>query len=610
MDYWAHWPNISWEEAKLMKSKIDPDALKKMAWETRYPYPTIMREVVNDIKFGARLGVAHSYRVESHSTNAPSAYDFGDRVSDSLCKMMQDGYIMGPFDEVDIPFEANRFSGLMVKLKPDGSARLILNLSKGDPYSVNEGIDSSDFPSVMSSTTEFVRVLNRNGKGALMTKIDWASAYKQIRINHEDIWQQGFKWLGKTFYELCMVFGASSSAGLFDRLAKVILHIVLTKSGMPRRSVIQHLDDVCSASPRGSSRAKDFYDSFKTICKDLGVQLAPEGDKDKEFGPTTKGLVLGIVYDTINWTWSIKEDKLSIILNRIQDCEENESMTLREVKSLCGKLIDIRCLYPDFKFYLGNLIMDSTNSGTDMSIQVSLSKWSRLDLGWWFRTLPIVIGGTIPVIDLNPKPNAVKIFTDAAGGSTTTNDNGIGSCIFPGVWARLTHGSKTNNGLNAADGKSLAHKLSVWELVGPLLAISSAPDHVRNKQVSAFVDNMGAVRWWHKGWAKGCNLGNSIIRALHQVTKALNVDLYIHHVPRCSCREALVADAISKGDFRVFRTLMRGAERFPRRAPKSLEYWVKNPKPDRELGDKILQEMSISTRVLGFCNKRKTRWDT
>ena len=120
---------------------------------------------------------------------------------------------------------------------------------------------------------------------------------------------------------------------------------------------------------------------------------------------------------------------------------------------------------------------------------------------------------------------------------------------------------------------------------------------------------MGSVRWWAKGWANGCNLGNSVIRALHLVTKALNVDLYIHHIPRCSCMEALVADAISKGDFRVFRTLMRGAERFPRRAPKSLECWVQNPKPDRELGDKILQEMSLSTRLLGYCKKRKQRWD-
>ena len=158
----------------------------------------------------------------------------------------------------------------------------------------------------------------------------------------------------------------------------------------------------------------------------------------------------------------IKEDKLSTILNKIQDCEENESMTLREVKSLCGKLIDIRCLHHDFKFYLSNLIMDSSSSGNDMNVQVSLSEWSRKDLNWWLKTLPIVIGGTIPMLDLNPNPNPNQINTDAAGGSTVTKKNGIGSCIFPGIWARLTHGSKTNNGVLAADGKSLAHQYGNW----------------------------------------------------------------------------------------------------------------------------------------------------
>ena len=308
---------------------------------------------------------------------------------------------------------------------------MILNLSKGDPVSVNEGINSSDYPAIMSSTLEFVRVLNRSGKGALLTKVDWASAYKQIRVNHSDIWQQGFKWLGMTFYELCLVFGASSSAGLFDRLAKIVLHIVLARSGMPRRCVIQHLDDVCSASPGSSDRAAIFYNTFKSTCRDLGVKLAPEGDRDKEFGPSTQGVVLGIVYDTLTWTGTIKEDKLSTILNKIHDCMENVSMTLRDVKSLCGKLIDIRC----------------------------------------------------------------------------------------------------------------------HNLAGPLLAITSAPNHVRNKQVVAFIDNIGSVHWWAKGWTNGCNLGNSVIGALHLVTKALNVELFIQHVPRCSCREALVADAISKSNF-------------------------------------------------------------
>ena len=122
--------------------------------------------------------------------------------------MMKEGFIMGPFTKNNLPFKENRISGLMVKLKPDGAARMILNLSKGTPFSVNEGINSADFPALMSSTLEFVRVLNRCGKGAQMTKIDWASAYKQIRVNHDDIWQQGFQWLGMTFYELCLVFGA------------------------------------------------------------------------------------------------------------------------------------------------------------------------------------------------------------------------------------------------------------------------------------------------------------------------------------------------------------------------------------------------------------------
>ena len=122
--------------------------------------------------------------------------------------------------------------------------------------------------------------------------------YPITRISEDDIWQQGFRWLGKVWYELCMVFGAKSSAGIYDRLAKLILWIVLHRSGMPRRSVIQHLDDVCSASPANSGRAQMFHTTYKEVCKELGVKLAPEGDKDKEFGPSTEGVVLGVYYNT------------------------------------------------------------------------------------------------------------------------------------------------------------------------------------------------------------------------------------------------------------------------------------------------------------------------
>ena len=64
-----------------MKSRIDPDALERMAWETNYLDPTFRRDVVNDIKLRAKPGMTLSYRVECHSMNTPCAYDVGDRQS-------------------------------------------------------------------------------------------------------------------------------------------------------------------------------------------------------------------------------------------------------------------------------------------------------------------------------------------------------------------------------------------------------------------------------------------------------------------------------------------------------------------------------------------------
>ena len=66
----------------------------------------------------------------------------------------------------------------MCKMKPNGKARIILNLSRGKPVSVNEGIDKMEFPAVMSSTTAWIRIMIRCGKGCRFAKCDWQAAYK------------------------------------------------------------------------------------------------------------------------------------------------------------------------------------------------------------------------------------------------------------------------------------------------------------------------------------------------------------------------------------------------------------------------------------------------
>ena len=173
--YWNHWPKLKWDEAKTMKSQINPEILLKLGKKTKFPYPCLLKEIYQDVKNGASLGVSKEYQVPSKATNAPSALEDGEKVSDEIASWIEKGYVIGAMEVEDIPFKNVKISGLMTKTKPNGSVRPILNFSRGNPTSLNDGIDSKDFPTKMSSTEEWVRVLIRCGKGARFCKNDWAS---------------------------------------------------------------------------------------------------------------------------------------------------------------------------------------------------------------------------------------------------------------------------------------------------------------------------------------------------------------------------------------------------------------------------------------------------
>ena len=112
---------------------------------------------------------------------------------------------------------------------------------------------------------------------------------------------QFFKWLGKYFAELCLIFGSISSVGLYDRLARVVLHIALHDCSILRRQVARHLDDVVAAGTK--KETVEFYQKYKETAESLGVELAKETDPDKAFAPCQEGRVFGLEYDTRSFTW-------------------------------------------------------------------------------------------------------------------------------------------------------------------------------------------------------------------------------------------------------------------------------------------------------------------
>ena len=158
-EFWSNFPSNLSEE---VKAEFSHSRLRELAAELGSKNMNRIDRVAGNLENGADIGCRGVYRAATFSKNAASAYESGPEVSDAIAGWIVDGYAYGPVDEVEVPAGA-KVSGIMVRKKPNGAARVILNLSAPKGMSVNDGIDGEEFPAVMSSTGAWLKVLNKIG---------------------------------------------------------------------------------------------------------------------------------------------------------------------------------------------------------------------------------------------------------------------------------------------------------------------------------------------------------------------------------------------------------------------------------------------------------------
>ena len=90
--------------------------------------------------------------------------------------------------------------------------------------------------------------------------------------------------------------------------------------------------------------------------------LAPRDEPDKSFGPSTSGTVLGVFYNTEDWTWGIPSKKLTLILRSIAQFLASKSVKQGEMWSLLGKIQNVRALVPGGRFHVDHLIRANSES--------------------------------------------------------------------------------------------------------------------------------------------------------------------------------------------------------------------------------------------------------
>jgi len=342
------------------------------------------------------------------------------------------------------------------------------------------------------------------------------------------------------------------------------------------------------------------------VARAVGVKLAPRTDPDKSFAPSQNGVVFGIMYNTIDWTWSIPQEKLQRLILLLRQVIESDEISATQAKSLAGKLIHIKPLVPAGKYNI-NFIMamdGAANRAATKTQSIEVSNDCKRQIFFWLSLLKTCTGYvSIPNWPMRAQAWALDAFCDAAGGSLDGIGRGTGG-VLQDWWYYIPWPKRVAAGGWMIDGLKVGRKMSALELVGPFVFIAAGQEILAGKHVNIWVDNAGSVAIWNKGYSNNCRLSTAIVTAISAIAAATRCTVNVRKVLRCSNTGAVLADQLSKAQFKEFRNTADSANwrlrTEPAAIPVALLAWIDKPVPDMELADKILRELAKSRVILGF----------
>ena len=311
---------------------------------------------------------------------------------------------------------------------------------------------------------------------------------------------------------------------------------------------------VCAAAPAGDTSIFRFDNEYKAVAEELNILLAPRDDPEKSFAPTHEGCVYGIYYNTITQTWWLSNERIARIQWQLKEMLQAKEMQQQHIWSVAGKILHLKDLLIGGKFHLYHLLKANSvyTEKKDSTKMVEMSNLLKEELWWWY-TMVSMCSNKAPY----PDPDeclpcwALAGYTDAAGGSSLTLGSGCGAVL--GEWWTYIPWTETINGeAKTESGRKIGRKLSALELVGPLALLAGNPEKVRGKALRIMVDNAGSVAIWRKGYSTSCVLSSVLVRALYEISTALECKLDIVKVTRCSDVGSEMSDALSKAEFVKF----------------------------------------------------------
>ena len=599
--YWDKWTKR--ELSDKPESWLKPGVVEQLAKEVNIDQDWI-NKTCSRLANGADIGCRGKGREPTRERNSPSAEAEGERLADTLQSWVKAGIVAGPFRPEELPWQDYTTSPLVVRLKPDNSVRIILDMSAphltdgpGRPVdpelarSVNDGIRKEDFPTTMTSTSLVLESIHRVGVPCEACKVDWSSAYKHQAVRMEDRKLQCFAFGGRIFVETQCTFGCSSSPGIYDAMSWLIVEIAGRRCGANREALQKQLDDVIYFGVKGTGTCGKFYQEYKEVCEKVGVKLAPEDDPEKAFSPASEGIILGVEYNFNNWTWRMPQVKMVRLVRQLDEIVKEDEVKNELAMSVVGKLTHYRVLVRDGHWERSFLL--KLPEGNAKETRRPVTENMRIQARWWqVALLAADEGERIPDRRIMEKLDRVEYHTDAAGGSGSVGV-GMGGVIIEQRrtrWFFYPWGEVIRFNMKNSLKERMGQKLSMLEGLAVLTGLAAGADSLAGKAVTAFTDNIGFYYAWANKGSPDL-LTYTVAKAVHDVAEGLEVDITVRKEKRCSNREAKAADALSKCDFpRAFEN-MTDRDREPLEIPRTILRWAEDPTPTATLGRVILREI-------------------
>jgi hypothetical protein len=455
------------------------------------------------------------------------------------------GRIAGPFS---VPlFPTLRVSPIGLVPKKNGDFRMIHNLSYPCKNSVNDFIDH-EFCSVRySSIDDAVKIIQRPGRGAKLSKCDIKSAFCLLRIFPGDFDQLGFVFQDKYYFDKCLPFGASISCALFEKFSTALHWFTEIRSDSP--NILHYLDDFLFGGDANTSRCHETLKTFQEVCKSWGVPLAD----DKTVEPVEVLTFLGVELDTIKMEMRLPQDKIIELTNRLKICLDAKKVSLRDLQSFLG-LLNFACQVVAPGRAFSRRLISATCKVTKPHHRIRVSQEMREDLKVWLSFLSDYNGITVMLDNVWTSNETICLFTDSAGG----RDKGFG-IYFQGKWAQGCWPKEwADNGILA--------DITFLELFPVVISVHIWGIHLKNKRIIFNVDNQAVVAIINKKSSKS-NRVMTLVRNLVSLSLQYNIMLKAEHIPG---KINSIADALSRSDWQRFKTLCPEADPEPTEIPDHL----------------------------------------